>query len=469
MARLRPRALGALTALLLTAAPAHAGQIVLESEPSGAEVYLDGKRLGRTPLLAAEVPDGTHEVELRHPGYQTGHMTVRVLRDLTTRRQVQLSRQGASGELRVTSEPLGAQVILGGRPVGRTPLHLRRVTPGEHTVVLRRPGYRDEKRTIRVVADLTTARHLPLRVEPPAPKLAQRPVPERPRAVPVRPIEPKTARRLEPKVVTALPRRPVAKAPHAVPTAPPRVLASAPPAPEASPAPLVPVRPVAPERSLPWKHVAFYGAMGMFLAMVAGYLWQRREPPTGWQDDKPLARFQPLTPGCVPMAAVECCLRSIRLVQAGQAGLGAETMLAAYRQAPGVQMVYNLALAWHLSGSALAETAYRTAIQLDPSHRDARFNLAKLLADSGRPYEALLAYRKLLALAPDDGNAWFNLGTLQARLGMAPEAIAALRRARRILGDDPACRHNLRLARKLAPWWGLGAWRPPKHLVAASQ
>lgn len=215
--------------------------------------------------------------------------------------------------------------------------------------------------------------------------------------------------------------------------------------------------------------MAFYGLMGMFLALVAGGLWQRREVACDWQADKPTARFQPLTPGRVPLSAVECCLRSIRLLMTGHGELGREAMLAAYRQAPTVQMIYNLALAWHMTGAPLAETAYRTAVQLDPAHRDARYNLAKLLADTGRPYEALLEYRALVAAVPADGIAWYNLGTLQARLGMGREAVAALCRARRLLGDDPACRHNLRLARRIRPWWkAFGLPRLPKRLMPAS-
>lgn len=204
---------------------------------------------------------------------------------------------------------------------------------------------------------------------------------------------------------------------------------------------------------MPVRQLAFYGLMGLFLAILASVLWHQRRGPPDWQHDKPLARFHPPSPGRLPPSAVECCLSGIRLLKAGQVSLGADTMLAAYRQAPTVQMIYNLALAWHLSGSELAETAYRTAIQLDPAHRDAQYNLAQLLAGSGRPHEALLAYRALVERDPRDGTAWFNLGTLCGRLGMRNEAIAALRRAYRLLGDDAACRHNLHLARRLRPGW----------------
>jgi len=227
-------------------------------------------------------------------------------------------------------------------------------------------------------------------------------------------------------------------------------------------------RPIAPASGLPWKHVAFYGLMGTFLALLARLIWQQRKPVADWQDDRPMTRFHPLSPGRLPMPAVECCRRGMRLFKSGQLDLGAIAMLAAYRQVPSVQMIYNLAIAWHLTGSPLAETAYRTVIQLDPAHRDARFNLAKVLTDTGRPMAAVVAYRQLIAAVPNDGAAWFNLGNLYARLGMGAEAISALRHARKLLGDDAACRHNLRLAKRLRPWWRLLASRDAKPLVLSS-
>lgn len=439
--------LGAIVALALTAGPALAsGQLLMESEPAGAQVFLDGHLVGQTPLLAGEVADGPHAVVVRQKGYRESRIGVRILRDLTTRKHVRLSAKGADGELRVTSEPEGAQVFMDGQRVGTTPLHLEQVRAGAHVLSVHRPGFRDRTQRVRVVADLTTSRELRLERQPKPPV----PLEAKPLA-PVRPKPQPPGARL-----AARPKAP----PQGIPASPlptterPRVL----PAPPLE-------RPVAPEPPLPWKHMAFYGLMGMFLALLVGKLWQSRALTLDWQEAKPMARFQPLTPGRVPMTTVECCLRAIRLVQAGQADLGAEVMLGAYRQAPGVQMTYNLAIAWHLTGSPLAETAYRTAIQLDPAHRDARFNLAKYLTDSGRPYEALLAYRELVAAVPSDGAAWFNLGTLSARLGMAQEAVTALRRARRLLGDDVACRHNLKLAKRLRPWWHPGR---PKPLAASS-
>lgn len=48
-------------------------EFVIESEPSGAEVYLDGARIGKTPLKRSFEHYGTHRVVLRMPK-ETGYL-----------------------------------------------------------------------------------------------------------------------------------------------------------------------------------------------------------------------------------------------------------------------------------------------------------------------------------------------------------------------------------------------------------
>lgn len=52
-------------------------ELVLESVPNGAEVYLNGRFLGRTPLVVAPLPDESPlEVQLRAPDYEPGSWTL---------------------------------------------------------------------------------------------------------------------------------------------------------------------------------------------------------------------------------------------------------------------------------------------------------------------------------------------------------------------------------------------------------
>ncbi len=99
------------------------GTLGVSSTPSGAEVYVEGVLRGRTPLSLA-LPEGRYQVELRLSGYQPYRATVQVRRGETTRLEVRLVPLPRTGTLYLETSPQGAEVYLGGRLQGRTPLRL---------------------------------------------------------------------------------------------------------------------------------------------------------------------------------------------------------------------------------------------------------------------------------------------------------------------------------------------------------
>jgi serine/threonine protein kinase len=60
------------------AAAAGPARVEVVSRPSGAEVFLDGRLVGRTPLMLSEVPSGAHAVRIALPGHQRWVTTVEV-------------------------------------------------------------------------------------------------------------------------------------------------------------------------------------------------------------------------------------------------------------------------------------------------------------------------------------------------------------------------------------------------------
>lgn len=67
------------------ARPAGAGGLVVESRPAGARVVLDGKPVGTTPLVLADVGAGPHQVRLEREGYRPWVTTTRVVAGERTR------------------------------------------------------------------------------------------------------------------------------------------------------------------------------------------------------------------------------------------------------------------------------------------------------------------------------------------------------------------------------------------------
>ncbi len=76
-----------------------------------------------------------------------------------------------------------------------------------------------------------------------------------------------------------------------------------------------------------------------------------------------------------------------------------------------------------------AAAALQRALDLDPKAKHARYNLALLHEESGRPREAIQSYREALADDSQDYKAAFNLSRLLAQLGDRDGSIAALRQA----------------------------------------
>jgi hypothetical protein len=68
------------------------GVLEVDSRPTGARVYLDGKLIGNTPLSMPTVPAGEHAVRLEHDGYRRWSSSVRVVASERNRVTASLER-----------------------------------------------------------------------------------------------------------------------------------------------------------------------------------------------------------------------------------------------------------------------------------------------------------------------------------------------------------------------------------------
>lgn len=137
-------------------------------QPQGASLVVDGKVVGKAEargdaraewaaflaensysasewwaIPASHLAPGEHRVELRSPCYAHRRFTLPVSLDKENNlpgliRPLSLERR--TTRLTVTSRPLGAEVLLDGKPVGVTPLDLPNTCVGEHDLVVRKSG-----------------------------------------------------------------------------------------------------------------------------------------------------------------------------------------------------------------------------------------------------------------------------------------------------------------------------------------
>ena len=130
------------------------GFLIINSEPQGAEVWLNNESTGEvTPFrrklaIGDEVP-----YRLSLPLYHDEAGMVIVDQP---RKELQFALRPAFGSVTVTSTPSGASVFLDEKQVGQTPLTLDRIASGSHSLRLQAPQYAVERRNVSV-ADGQTA------------------------------------------------------------------------------------------------------------------------------------------------------------------------------------------------------------------------------------------------------------------------------------------------------------------------
>jgi hypothetical protein len=131
------------------------GRLVVESKPSGASIYIDGRFLGYTPYTG-DVSPGRHTITLQLPGYQPYETTINITPNKTTKIGVTLkpitSYQGA---FYITSTPSNAEVYINGERKGRTPIKIDKLKPGRYQITIIKAGYETFVQYFEVVAGET--------------------------------------------------------------------------------------------------------------------------------------------------------------------------------------------------------------------------------------------------------------------------------------------------------------------------
>ena len=144
------------------AAPA-TGRLLVRSTPSGAQVKVDGRVRGRTPLVLRDLPLGAVRLSVEQAGYQIDERRISLTAaSPSVTVESRLTRVppptpvATAGALVVESRPSGATVFVDGRQVGSTPLSVPDVTPGTRRIRLEMAGFNPWVTTTDVQAGTRT-------------------------------------------------------------------------------------------------------------------------------------------------------------------------------------------------------------------------------------------------------------------------------------------------------------------------
>lgn len=110
--------------------------VKITSEPTGAEIAIDGASRGRTPLQL-DLPASSHLLTAHLAGWPNEEQKI----EIAGRQSNTAHFVFANGSVKITSAPGGATVRANGKELGQTPLVIEEVKPGDVTYELRLSGY----------------------------------------------------------------------------------------------------------------------------------------------------------------------------------------------------------------------------------------------------------------------------------------------------------------------------------------
>jgi formylglycine-generating enzyme required for sulfatase activity len=153
---------GSTTTLEVTLSPLWAS-VSFDSSPRGAQVRVDGKDLGRTPL-SADLLGGRRTVEFRLDGHKSFGATLRVVAEQPLVAET-ATLQPVEGWLSLTTEPAGASISIGSEYRGVSPLEIELAPEIEYEISASLRAHQTTSETIRIASGQTHELHLALIAE----------------------------------------------------------------------------------------------------------------------------------------------------------------------------------------------------------------------------------------------------------------------------------------------------------------
>ncbi|MCK5002223.1 MAG: SUMF1/EgtB/PvdO family nonheme iron enzyme [Gammaproteobacteria bacterium] len=135
--------------------------LYVDSQPEGAEIYLDNILLGQTPYKNQQLPKGEHQLKLSHKDSVDQLDNITLADNEITKKQYQL--KPASGNISIFSTPEGASIHIDGSNTGKqTPATLKGIAAGEHQLKLSLDRYYPKQSTISISKNKTSREDLSL-------------------------------------------------------------------------------------------------------------------------------------------------------------------------------------------------------------------------------------------------------------------------------------------------------------------
>jgi hypothetical protein len=138
------------------------GTLIVNTNPTGVTVVIDGQHRGSTPLTL-DLPPGDHLLQIVSDGHvRKIPVTIAAGREVAQFIELpEVAPAAADGQLQVRSEPAGARVLVDGQYRGVAPLTIEGLSPGAHSVKLE-DGSASVTEAVTIEAGLTASLVVPL-------------------------------------------------------------------------------------------------------------------------------------------------------------------------------------------------------------------------------------------------------------------------------------------------------------------
>ena len=124
------------------------GHLEVTTNPTGAEILVNGQLSGTTPTTVSELVAGSHQLELRAARYSIHQSTIDI-EGLDHTQSLHVDLKPAWGHIQLSTTPTGAEVQISGESKGTTPLTTELLSDGE-IVVISLDGYKPWQKTLTV-------------------------------------------------------------------------------------------------------------------------------------------------------------------------------------------------------------------------------------------------------------------------------------------------------------------------------
>ena len=127
--------------------------VIIDSNPSGAHVQMNGKEIGDTPVLLSDLALGSYSASVQMTGYTRRDISWKVQNGRPILINVPLMNN--IGTLSLDSMPEAAEIEIDGQSYGNTPFK-DFFEQGQHKIRLTKNGYKPYEKVVTVTRDETT-------------------------------------------------------------------------------------------------------------------------------------------------------------------------------------------------------------------------------------------------------------------------------------------------------------------------